>query len=911
MHLEDGMNRLLACALALFTAACASAPAPVVVPAQLPASSAAGLPPLIPLTHFFDNPEISGAQISPDGQWLSFLKPYQGRMNIHVRPVGGGADRLMTTDTVRPISGYRWSIDSSQLLYVQDRGGDENFHIYAVPLAGTGTPEARNLTPFPGVRAFIYAVPRELPDRILVGLNRRDAAVHDAYWLDLATGELTLVVENPGRLAAYYLDPQQRVTAAMGQGPAGETVIFHRTDEGGPWREVASYPAEEMVSVLRFHRDGRRLYLTTNHGTTDLARLAYLDLATGAETPIETDPLGQVDIGEALFSERTGELLATVYVADTVRMYPKTPEMERDLARLRQVHTGSPGIRARTLDERRWIVSFSSPTDPGATYLFDRDTGEGTFLFRPRPWLEREHLAEMRPISYRARDGLTVHGYLTTPRGVEPRDLPLVLVVHGGPWARDVWGYHPEVQLLANRGYAVLQLNYRGSTGYGKAFFNAAVGEFAGAMHTDLIDGVEWAVAQRIADRDRVGIYGGSYGGYATLVGLTFTPDVFACGVSYVGPSSLITLIESFPAYWRPFLEGTWFRFVGDPADPEVRAELERRSPITFVDRIVAPLLIVQGENDPRVTKLESDQLAIALRDRGVEVRYINAENEGHGFINANNSLALYRSMELFFSDCLGGRVQPSVDPAIEQRIAQMTVNVDTLRLPARPAAAAAAAVSFAGATLQPGTFRYRQVVEAQGRTIEGESTVSLSATPHAGEQAWLLVETAQAGGVTGTDSVVLERGTLRPLRRVVHQGPAVITLDFAEGSVTGQLQAGPQQMPINATVPGRVFVDGTPLSQALRTLSLEPGHVASLHAFDLMGARAVQQHIEVGETESVTVPAGTFDAVRVQVRPADGSPGGATVWIERAAPHRVLRTRTELPAAAGGGTVTRELVGS
>jgi dipeptidyl aminopeptidase/acylaminoacyl peptidase len=905
------MNRLLVPALAFLTAACASAPVPVVVPGQPPAPSVDGLPPLIPLAHFFDNPEISGAQISPDGQWLSYLKPYRGRMNIHARPIGGGAERLMTTDTVRPISGYFWSIDSSQLLYVQDRGGDENFHVYAVPLAGTGTPEARNLTPFPGVRALIYAVPQELPDRILVGLNRRDPAVHDAYWLDLASGELTLVVENPGRLAAYYLDPQQRVTVAMGQGPAGETVIFHRTDESAQWREVASYPAEEMASVLRVHRDGRRLYLSTNHGATDLARLAYLDLATGAETPIETDPLGQVDIGGALFSERTGELLATVYVADTVRVYPKTPEMERDLARLRQVHTGSPGIGSQTLDERRWIVSFSSPTDPGATYLFDRDTGEGTFLFRPRPWLESEHLAEMQPISYRARDGLTVHGYLTTPRGIAARDLPLVLLVHGGPWARDFWGYHPEVQLLANRGYAVLQLNYRGSTGYGKAFFNAAVGEFAGAMHTDLIDGVEWAVAQGIADRERVGIYGGSYGGYATLVGLTFTPEAFTCGVSYVGPSSLITLIESFPAYWRPFLEGTWFRFVGDPADPEVRADLERRSPITHVGRIVAPLLIVQGQNDPRVTKLESDQLAVALRDRGVEVRYINAENEGHGFINANNRLALYRSMELFFSDCLGGRVQPSVDPAIEQRIAEMRVDVDTLRLPVSPAGAAAPAVSFRGATLQPGTFRYRQVVEAQGRTMEGESTISVSATTHAGEAAWLLVESAQAAGVTGTDSVTLHGSTLHPLRRVVHQGPAVITLAFAEGSVTGQLQAGPQQMPINASVPGRVFVDGTPLGQALRTLPLESGHAASLHTFDLMAARAVQQQLDVGETESVTVPAGTFEAVRVQVRPADGSPGGATVWIERAAPHRVLRTSTNLPAAAGGGTVTTELAGS
>jgi dipeptidyl aminopeptidase/acylaminoacyl peptidase len=278
---------------------------------------------------------------------------------------------------------------------------------------------------------------------------------------------------------------------------------------------------------------------------------------------------------------------------------------------------------------------------------------------------------------------MTIHGYLTTPVGVEARDLPMVLYVHGGPWARDDWGYDPVAQLLANRGYAVLQVNYRGSTGYGKAFYNAAVKEFAGKMHDDLIDGVSWAIGQGIADSTRVGIHGGSYGGYATLVGMTFTPEYFACGVDYVGPSSLITLIESFPPYWRPFLEGSWFRFVGDPADPEVREDLKTRSPLFHIDQIEDPLMVVQGANDPRVTKLESDQLVVALRDRGITTRYLVAPNEGHGFANADNRLALYRSMEEFFGECLGGRVQEDVDPAIAAKIAELTVDVDTLSLPA------------------------------------------------------------------------------------------------------------------------------------------------------------------------------------------------------------------------------------
>jgi dienelactone hydrolase len=684
-----------------------------------------------------------------------------------------------------------------------------------------------------------------------------------------------------------------------------------RASESDEWREVVRYPPTEQVGVLRFHPDGRRVYVSSNAGDVDLARLALLDLATGAMTHVDSDPQNQVDLGGALFSERTDELLATVYAGDTIRIYPKTEEMERAITRLRQVHRGAPGITSQTFDEQLWIVSFNSPTDPGATYLFNRQTGEATFLFRPRPWLQDAQLAGMQPISYRTRDGMTVHGYLSTPPGLEPRNLPMVLLVHGGPWARDFWGYHPEAQLLANRGYAVLQLNYRGSTGFGKEFFNAAVGEFARAMHTDLIDGVEWAIAQGIARRDRIGIYGGSYGGYATLVGLTFTPDDFACGVSYVGPSSLITLIESFPAYWRPFLESTWFRFVGDPADPQSRQELRARSPLYFADQIRAPLLLVQGENDPRVTKRESDQLAIALRDRGVEVRYLNAEDEGHGFVTPNNRLALYRSMELFFRDCLGGRAQDAVGPEIEARIAEMTVNVDTLRLPAAQPHDAAPDVAFRGATLQPGTHGYRQVAELQGRTVEATTTVTLSHGMLDDQPVWIRVESAQTPAGAAVDTVYLDRESLHPLRQFVSQGAAAVTIIYEEGAVRGQIDAGPQQLPINATFAGRVFAQGGALHTALRTLPLEQGTAATVTTFDVLAARAAQQRLEVGATEQVTVPAGEFAAVRIELRPADGSPGGSTVWVESAAPHRVVRAVSQLPAAAGGGTVTQELVGS
>jgi dipeptidyl aminopeptidase/acylaminoacyl peptidase len=636
--------------------------------------------PIIPIEQFFDNPEIAGAQISPDGQWLSYLKPYEGKLNVFIRHIGSDMERQMTADTIRPVRGYFWAVGGDRLLYVQDKGGNENFHVYSVPVdEGTGVPEARDLTPFEGARAVIFDVPRETPNKILIGLNNRNPQAFDGHWLNIETGETQLVAENPGRHAGYMLDHEQKVRVALGQNMTGGTDIFARDTEADEWRMVASYPADEAVSPFRFHADNSRLWMSSNHGDANLSQLVLLDLATGEEEAVESDPKGQVDFGSPVFSEIDDELIATVYVADTVRIYPKNESMELDLERLRALHSGTPNVSSMTLDENKMIVSFNDPVDPGATYYFNRETGEAEFLFRPRPWLADATLAPVKPVSYTSRDGLTIHGYLTAPVGVQPRNLPLVLVVHGGPWARDNWGYDPEAQLLANRGYAVLQINYRGSTGYGKAFYNAAVKEWAGAMHDDLVDGVVWAVDQGIADPDLVGIYGGSYGGYATLVGLTFTPEVFACGVDYVGPSSLITLISSFPPYWRPFLEGSFYRHVGNPENMDDIEDMRARSPLYSVDQIEDPLLIAQGANDPRVTKQESDQMAIALRDRGINVKYLLAENEGHGFLNADNRMALYRSMEEFFGACLGGRVQENVNPAIVEHIQKLTVDVEAL----------------------------------------------------------------------------------------------------------------------------------------------------------------------------------------------------------------------------------------
>ena len=853
--------------------------------------------PTTPLEQFFDNPQIAGGQLSPDGKYLSFQKPYKGKLNVYVRPVGGKAERLMTADTVRPVSGYFWSHDSKQLLYVQDKGGNENFAVYAVPVEGTGLPEAKNLTPYDKARAVIFAVPRRTPERILIGINNRSPSVFDAHWLDIKTGKMTMVAENPGRHAGYLIDKAGTVRIAAGQNTAGGTEIYERATDTSAWRTVASYTADESVNPLRMHPDGKRLYASSNHGR-DLQALVLIDLATGQETVVEQDPLGEADFGGALFSDLTDELLLTTYNADTVRRYPKTPQMERDLAAVRKLNPGSPSLTSSTDDENVWTVSFNSPTDPGATYTYDRRTGKSQFLYRPRPWLDRSKLVDMMPISFTARDGLKIFGYLSLPKGEQKKNLPMVLLVHGGPWARDSWGYQPEVQLLADRGYAVLQVNYRGSTGYGKKFYNAAVGQFGKAMHNDLIDGVKWAIDKGYANPKKVAIYGGSYGGYATLAGVTFTPDVFACGVDYVGPSSLITLVESFPAYWRPFLAGTWFRFVGDPAKEDDRARMKEVSPLFFVDRITAPLLVVQGANDPRVTKLEADQLVIALRDRGVNVQYLIAWDEGHGFANADNRVALYRAMELFLKDCLGGRAQPTVAPSVTQRIAKMTVKVDTLKLPVASAKPAPVEIkvgdaSLNGTRLRPMTSTKRMLLVRGGQTTEvGKVTDDIRIAN--GEVTRIQSMSSMMG--QSVDTVVFRQAGFAPLRHRGKSAQRALSIDFNGMKITGSTvpATGGAATPIDLTSDVALFDVGT-MDLVLQVLPLADGYSVKLPGYMVEAGGKTWVTVNVTGSEQVVAAPGVAP-VEAWVVEQDIAGQKMKHWVEKTTREIVKTTFSPAP---------------
>ncbi len=635
------------------------------------------LPPLLDRELFFGDPEIIGAQLSPDGRFLAFQKPLDGVMNVWVKGIDEPmeAARPVTADTERPIHIYFWSADGRYILYAQDQGGNENFQLYAVEPESLS--ETRNLTPIDGISAQIYGVPKQTPNEIIIGLNDRDPRFHDVYRLDLTTGERTLIIQNDDNVAGWMADSQGEVRVAYRQTPEGanETLVVN----DGAMTPVYICAIEETCYPVHFHPDGQQVYLATNRDQ-DLIQLELLDLTTGQSQLVEADPENQVDFGEAVFSEATDELIATAYVGDRVRIYPQDDDFAADFAFLQQQFPDDElSLASLTQDDQLALIGVQSDVNPGAMYLFDRNAQTLEKLYDYRPEIASDSLATMQPVRYTARDGLEIPAYLTLPPGVASEDLPVIIFPHGGPWARDVWGYNPFAQFLANRGYAVFQPNFRGSTGYGKDFLNAGNYEWGtGAMQHDITDGVQYLIDEGIADPERVGIFGASYGGYATLAGLAFTPERYAAGASFVGPSNLITLLDSIPAYWAP-IRATFTERLGNPDNPSDRARLEAQSPLFFADQIQAPLLVIQGANDPRVKQAESDQIVVALRELDQPVEYLVAPDEGHGFIKENYLLASMAALERFFAEHLGGRYQAEMSPAVEAQLQALTVDIDTV----------------------------------------------------------------------------------------------------------------------------------------------------------------------------------------------------------------------------------------
>lgn len=617
----------------------------------LPARAA--LPPLIPRKLLFDNPVKASPLLSPDGKRIAYLAPDQKNvLQVWVQTIGEDFTRKVTNDPKRGIRIHAWTYAPDTLLYIQDKDGDENWHVYAVNVK---TNEVRDLTPYPGVQAQLVGLDRDFPNELLVGLNKTDPRVHDVYRIDLGTGKAELDTKNPGDVVGWDTDPKFRVRAAQASLPDGGTEIRYRIDDKSPWKPVVKWgPDDADGGVIGFTADGKSLWLKSSEGRDTLS-VVKRDLASGKEELIASDP--NADAGAVLFNPLTHEVQAVAFNAERVQWKVLDPQVAEDFRVLEKGAPGEPSIISRDRDLQQWVIDYRGDVKPADYYLYDRATKRLTHLFAARPALAKYTLAPMKPVVIPSRDGLKLVSYLTLPVGVEPKNLPLVLLVHGGPWARDSWGYNPVAQWLANRGYAVLSVNYRGSTGFGKKFLHAGDREWAAKMHDDLIDAVQWAVKQGIADPKRVAIFGGSYGGYAALVGATFTPDVFTCAVSIVGPSNLITLLKSIPPYWEPMKKLFALR-VGDVEKEE--EFLKSRSPLFRADRIRIPMLIAQGANDPRVKQAESEQIVEAIRKAGKPVEYLLFPDEGHGFARPENQLKFYAAAEAFLAKHLGGRAEPS-----------------------------------------------------------------------------------------------------------------------------------------------------------------------------------------------------------------------------------------------------------
>jgi dipeptidyl aminopeptidase/acylaminoacyl peptidase len=610
---------------------------------------------LIPRSVLFGNPERTSPRISPDGTRLAWIAPRDGVLNVWVGPIGpDGVDwtvaQAVTEDTDRGVRVFGWARDGRHVLYLQDVGGDENWRLYDVDL---DTMSRRDLTPFEGIHANIIATSKRRPAEVLVGINADNPQLHDVYRLDLETGSLVKEIVNPG-YAGWLADEDLVVRCAMAPLPDGGFDVLVRDSASADWRTLLTISAEDVTSsdVLSFSGDGAALYMISA-ADANTGRLTRVDLATGESSVLAEDPVA--DVAGAMLHPDTRDPQIVMILKDRMSYTVLDPSVEADLKAVRALHPGDPMFAGRDDADRTWLVAFTNDAGPVPFYMYDRATRSGSFLFEHQPALSQYELAAMEPFSFKSRDGLEIHGYVTFPPGLGRSGLPAVLNVHGGPQVRDAWGYDPEAQWLANRGYLCVQVNYRGSTGYGKAFVAAGDREWGGKMHDDLVDAVAHVAAAGWADPSRVAIYGGSYGGYAALVGAAFTPDVFCCAVDIVGPSNLKTLLETIPPYWAPMI-AQLYRRVGNPeTDVEF---LWSRSPLSRAHDIRIPLLIAQGANDPRVKQAESEQIVAALEQAGIEHEYMLFPDEGHGFAKPENRIKFYTAAERFLARYLGGRFE-------------------------------------------------------------------------------------------------------------------------------------------------------------------------------------------------------------------------------------------------------------
>ncbi|MBL7085634.1 MAG: S9 family peptidase [Candidatus Cloacimonetes bacterium] len=606
-------------------------------------------PRIIPMEDFFKNPQKAGFELSPDGEYIAFLQPWENRMNVHIQKIGEDKVTRITDATERDIWYYFW-VNNNRIVFLQDKGGDEFFKLYAVNIDGS---DLKVLTPYEKVKIYIVDDLEDNEEEMIISMNKRNPHIFDAYRININTGKIEMIAENPGNITNWTTDHDGKLRIAGATDGVNKSLLYRPTEKE-PFQVIEKTSFKETIDPLFFTFDNKNLYVYSNIGRDKKAIYEY---------DLENKKIGkliyehpEVDVSHLIRSKKRKKITGVVYTIDKSHYHfldEERKQLQEDLEKR------LPGyeivVTDMSKDEKKVLVRIYSDRSLGAYYYYDREIKDFRKLVDISPWLNEDEMTEMKPITYKSRDGLTINGYLTLPKGVKPKNLPVVINPHGGPWARDRWGYNPQVQFLANRGYAVLQMNFRGSSGYGRKFWEASFEQWGKKMQDDITDGVNWLIEKGIADSERIGIYGVSYGGYATLAGLAFTPDLYACGVDYVGVSNIFSWMKAFPPYVKPYLEMI-YEMVGDPEnDKEL---LEAASPLFHVDKIKAPLFIAQGANDPRVPKAESDQIVKALEEKGIEVSYMVKDNEGHGFMNEENRFDFYRAMEKFLGEHLGGRVE-------------------------------------------------------------------------------------------------------------------------------------------------------------------------------------------------------------------------------------------------------------
>ena len=814
--------------------------------------------PLLDRELFFGNPEISGGQLSPDGKYISFLKEYNGIMNIWVKTFDEPFENAYPlTNSERPMAGYFWTVDGKYILYVKDKDGDENMNVYAIDPSvkpqGDVLAEARNLTPMKDVTVQIYHVSQNNPDMMLIGINDRDKAWHDLYKLTISTGKLEKMYTNTDRVTSYGFDWDDNLRLLYKTDEQGNTVMLYK--EGDKLKPIYETSVTEGASALQWNEDNTKFYFITNKGDLDLTTLYLMDPITEEMTLIESDPEGKVDIADVVMDRNTRKMVYTTYIDDKTRIYWKDEKRKAVYEFLESQFPGREiGFSSATKDYSKFLVSVSGDKYASESFFFDVETKELIHQYTPRPKLKEveEHLAVMEPVTYPSSDGMMIPAYLTLPVGFDGKNLPVVVLVHGGPKGpRDYWGFNSFVQFLANRGYAVLQPNFRASGGYGKKFQNAGDLQWGKLMQDDITWGVKYLIEKGIADKNRVAIMGGSYGGYATLAGLAFTPDVYACGVDIVGPSNINTLLESVPAYWeagRAFLYG----MVGDPNTEEGKKLIDEASPLFSANKITKPLLVIQGANDPRVKKAEADQIVIALRNNGHEVSYILADDEGHGFRKPVNNMAMFAEIERFLAPILGGRYQEDMPEDVAKRLEEMRVDIASVVYSEKGEPKYSEALPVVENPLSVGEVKMSMNIAVADQSIDMSTTRTIS---QKGNE-WI-VNDETSGAMGDIKDKVVYNASFEPTSRTMVQAGQEVKVVYSSEKVTIDMGGKTNDVSIKG-----ILLDMAPgFENILAKMTIpEGGIVATSIDFNTMKAKTV----EVKKGAQETIEGAVYDKIEI-----------------------------------------------